>query len=115
MKGPQYLSCPRVHVWISAPLPVLVSDYDLKQNVKTFFKRPAILIFLEHSEGFFLGRSQSRNQGNGLRELRRHQSPLAKSFRKYKPKKQAFKRVLDLMVCIRRAQEARQFNSFCDF
>ena len=36
-----------------------VSDYDMKQCVKTFFQRPAVLIFRAHST--FRGHSQRRN------------------------------------------------------
>ena len=28
----------------------IVSDYDLKQYVKTFFKRSAVFVFLEHTQ-----------------------------------------------------------------
>ena len=47
--------------------------------------------------------------------LRGFQLPSAKSFIKYNPKKQALKPVLDLILSIRGADEARQFNSFNDF
>ena len=43
-----------------------VRDYDLKQYVKTFFKRPAVFTFLAHTQDF-LGRSQSRNQRQGAK------------------------------------------------
>ena len=70
-----------------------VSDYDLKQYVKTFFLRPAAFVFLEQSQDFFKGRSQWRNHGEGAKGL---QPPSSKSLRKYNPKIQAFEHVLDL-------------------
>ena len=42
-----------------------VSDYVLKQYVKTFFKRLVVLVFFRAHSKFFLGRSQLRNQGKG--------------------------------------------------
>ena len=83
-----------------------VRDYDLKQYVKTFFKRPAVFVFLKETR-LFLGRSQLRNHGEGLRGLQ-------PSHLENGTKKQAFKRVLDLNLSIRRAERARQFNSFND-
>ena len=68
------------------------------------------MFFLEHTQNF-LGRSQLRNQGKGAKRL---QPPLAKSFRKFNPKIQAFK-VLDLILSITGAEGAAQFNSFNDF
>ena len=59
-----------------------VRDYDLKQYVKTFFKRPAVFVFLKETR-LFLGRSQLRNHGEGLRGL---QPPSAKPFRKWNQK-----------------------------
>ena len=72
--------------------------------MKTFFKRlvAAFVFFLDHTQDF-LGRSQSRKQRQGGKGLKGHQLPLAKSFRKYNPKKQSFKRVLDLTSSIREA------------
>ena len=40
---------------------------------------------------------------------------LVKSVRKFNPKMQAFKRVLDLTLSIRGAEGARLFNYFNDF
>ena len=37
-------------------LPVFVSDYEMKQYVKTFFQGPAVLIFRAHSR--FCGQSR---------------------------------------------------------
>ena len=39
----------------------------MKQYVKTFFKRPAVFIFLVHTQDF-LGRSQLRNQRQGAKK-----------------------------------------------
>ena len=30
-----------------------VNDYDLKKYVKKIFKRPAVFVFLEHTQDFF--------------------------------------------------------------
>ena len=63
-------------------LPVLVSDYDLKEYVKTSFSKDQLLLFRAYSR-VILGRSQSRNQGKVLWE---NQLTLAKLFRKYNQK-----------------------------
>ena len=42
-------------------------------------------------------------------------APFAKSFKKFTPKLQVFKRVLDLILSIRGGWRARQFNSFNNF
>ena len=60
-----------------------VSDYDLKQHVKTCFKRPAVLVFLEHTQNFFLGRIQLRNQGEGAK---RASPSFSHAFGKLSPK-----------------------------
>ena len=60
--------------------------------MKTFFKRPAIFVFLLHTENF-LGRGQWRNQGEGAE---RASALLAKSLRSFNHKIQSFKYVLDL-------------------
>ena len=52
-------------------LVLFVSDYDLKQHVTTCFKRPAVFVFLEHTQNF-LGRSQLRNQGKGAEAASAH-------------------------------------------
>ena len=41
--------------------------YVLKQYVKLFFKRLVVWVVLEHTQIFFLGRSQLRNQGEGAK------------------------------------------------
>ena len=43
-----------------------VSDYDLKQYVKTFFERPAVFVFLEHSQDFFRSQSVAQTVGRGF-------------------------------------------------
>ena len=88
-----------------------VSDYYLKQHVKTVFKRAAVAVFLEHTQDFF-GSCKWCNQGKRLRRL---QPLLIKSFRKFNRKIQAFKHVLDLTLGIWKAEEDRQFNSFNGF
>ena len=55
---------------------------------KKFFKGQSVFIFLENIQDFF--RSQSVEQPGG----REYQPSLAKSFQKYKTKKQARKNVL---------------------
>ena len=68
------------------------------------------LFFKAHSK-IFLGRRQWRNHGVSAKEI---QLSLAKSFRRFNPKMQAFKHLgLDLKP--RGTEEARQFNSFNDF
>ena len=42
-------------------------------------------------------------------------APLAKSFRKFNHKTQAFDRVLDLTLSIKGSEGAKQFNSYNDF
>ena len=44
-----------------------VSDHDMKQYEKTFFQRPAVLIFEVHSR--FWDRGLYRNQGEGACSL----------------------------------------------
>ena len=47
-----------------------VSDYDLKQYVKTFFEKPAVFFFFRTHSRFFLGRSQGgATRGMGLSKL----------------------------------------------
>ena len=63
-----------------------VSDYDMKQCVKTIFQRPAILIFRAHST---FCQSVAQLGRRGL-------NPICKSLRKFNLKIRAFKRILDL-------------------
>ena len=75
----------------------LVSDYDLKQYVKTFFKTSCFCFFRAHSRFFQVAVSGAITR-KGEKWL---QPPLAKSFRRFNPKIQAFKHVLDLTWKIR--------------
>ena len=72
-----------------------------------------LCFFLEHTQGF-LGRIDScKTEGKEQKSL---QPPLAKLFRKYNPKKQAFKRVSVLTLrTYKMVEGARQFNSFNNF
>ena len=65
-----------------------VSDYDMKQYLKTFFSKISRFNFGAHLR--FLGRSQWRNQSE--RALARLASPI----RKFNLKMREFKRVLNL-------------------
>ena len=69
----------------------IVSDYDPKQYVKTFFLKSSCFCFFK-AHSIFFGCSQLRNQKEGVKGA---SAPLAT------PKKQAFERVLDLNVSIR--------------
>ena len=90
---------------------LFVSDYDLKQSVKTVFKRPAVFGFLEHTQDF-CGYSQWHNQRKEQKVL---YPPLAKSFRRFNPKIQAFKHILDLTSSLRGAEGGTQFSPLNDF
>ena len=87
-------------------------QYTKFLTIKTCFKRADVFVLLEHAKQFFLGRCQLHNQGKGCTKTL---APLTKSFRKFNFKIQAFKRVLDLILGIRGAEGAKQFNSFNDF
>ena len=89
-----------------------VSDYDIKQCVKTFFQRSVVLIVSAHIR--FWGRSQWRNQSEGALAL------LVRPLRKFNLKTRAFKRVLNLGAAGEkgesggeggRADGAKQFDS----
>ena len=60
----------------------------------------------------FLDRSQLRNQRRGAKAA---SATFCQAFRKFNPKIQAFKHVLDLILSVRGAEVANQFNSFNDF
>ena len=57
--------CQKRYVSICDCYQYFVSDYDLKQFVKTFFKDQLFLFFRTHSR--FSGHSQWRNQGEGAK------------------------------------------------
>ena len=42
-----------------------VSDYDLKQCVKTVFERKPVFVFLEHTQNFFRSQSIAQPWGRG--------------------------------------------------
>ena len=60
-----------------------VSDYDLKQSVKTFFLKTSCFCFFRAHSRFILGCSLLRNQGEGFKGAT---APFAESLRKYNPK-----------------------------
>ena len=63
-------------------MPMLVSDYDLKQYTKKhFFERPAVFMFLEHTEDFFKSESVAQ-PGEKRKGATEASAPFSQSFKK---------------------------------